>query len=194
MLVFGHAGITLGAVIIVQKVIRKKSGAGNSPAQPASPFYTFVNGIDFRVLLVGSLLPDIIDKPLGLVILRNSISAGRIYAHTLFSLILTTLGGIILYRSRRQKWLLVLAIGTLSHLILDTMWLEPFVLFWPLYGWSFTRQDTSEYFAHLAQDFTTHPDVFLGEIAGFIVAVVVGVMLLRKRKRLRDFLITGRLT
>jgi hypothetical protein len=49
--------------------------------------------IDYRLVLIASILPDIIDKPLGGVILKESVGNGRIYAHTfLFLLFLFGLG------------------------------------------------------------------------------------------------------
>lgn len=195
MLVFGHAGITLGAALIIQSAIREKPGTAvkEEAGQRVCSAISFINGLDLRLLLVGSLLPDIIDKPIGLVILRESMSYGRIYAHTLLFLLLIALGGFWLYRLKHKQWLLTLAIGTASHLILDGMWATPIVLLWPLLGTAFPRQDVSNYFLQLLQDLMTQPDVLIGEIVGVIVALVIGIMMRKKTKGLCNFLHKGQL-
>jgi len=95
--------------------------------------------IDIRILLIGSLLPDIIDKPVGLYFFRDTINNGRIYCHTLLFLIVITLIGLGIYRGLKQSWVLALSFGTFMHLILDSMWWTPRTLFWPLYGFSFEK-------------------------------------------------------
>lgn len=99
------------------------------------------NRVDIRLLLIGSLLPDIADKPLGLFLFQDIFGTGTIFCHTLLFLIVITLVGLYLYRSRKKTWLLVLSFGTFTHLILDMMWLTPRTLLWPLYGLSFERYD-----------------------------------------------------
>lgn len=83
---------------------------------------------------IGSILPDLIDKPLGHIILSGSLDYGRIYAHSgLFLLVLVVVG--IAYRRWKGSWiLLVLAIGVISHLVLDSMWELPVTLFYPILG------------------------------------------------------------
>jgi len=38
--------------------------------------------LDYRLVLVGSMLPDIIDKPLGGLVFREALESGRTYCHT----------------------------------------------------------------------------------------------------------------
>jgi membrane-bound metal-dependent hydrolase YbcI (DUF457 family) len=84
--------------------------------------------------MVGSILPDLIDKPLGHIILNGSIDYGRIYAHSGLFLV----GAIILglaYHRKRGSWIMMgLAIGVLSHFVLDSMWELPVTVFYPLLG------------------------------------------------------------
>ncbi len=83
---------------------------------------------------LGSILPDLIDKPLGHILLNSTIDFGRIYAHSgLFFIAILALG--IAYRWKRGSWLLMaLAAGVLSHLVLDSMWDLPVTLFYPFLG------------------------------------------------------------
>ena len=67
MLLFAHTGITLGTA----KIMARAAGWREKglPAQ-----------LDYRLVLIGSMLPDLIDKPLGGVI--PPLGNGRIYSHT----------------------------------------------------------------------------------------------------------------
>ena len=100
---------------------------------------SLANRIDIRLLLVSSLLPDIIDKPIGQLWLRGTLNNGRIFCHTLLFLLIITFIGVYLYRTRHRNWLLVLSGGVFTHLIFDEMWLMPGTLLWPLYGLAFER-------------------------------------------------------
>ncbi len=85
---------------------------------------------------LGSLLPDLIDKPLGFLI-SGTVGFGRIYAHTLLFLGVLLLAGAALWRgSSRRAGLLVITVaaGVLSHQLLDAMWFEPAAWYWPLFG------------------------------------------------------------
>ncbi|MFP3975182.1 MAG: hypothetical protein ACLFVK_03050, partial [Dehalococcoidia bacterium] len=53
--------------------------------------------IDYRIALIGSMLPDIIDKPLGIYIFTETFSNGRIYAHTLLFFLVLLLIGLFRY-------------------------------------------------------------------------------------------------
>ena len=90
--------------------------------------------IDIRILLIGSLLPDIIDKPLGYLIFPETLANGRIFCHTFLFLFLVIAIGLYFHRKVKSNWLLVLSFGTFTHLVFDQIWLAPHTLFWPLYG------------------------------------------------------------
>ena len=87
------------------------------------------NRLDLLFLAMGSMLPDIIDKPLGLLVF-GSPNMGRTFAHTFLFLLILTAVSIRLQdiRSASLTW------GVFVHLILDTMWSSPVTLLWPLLG------------------------------------------------------------
>ena len=85
--------------------------------------------LDLLFLALGSILPDIIDKPLGLLVFGTP-NMGRTFAHTLLFLLI--LGAISL--RLRDIRLASLTWGVLVHLILDSMWSSPVILLWPLLG------------------------------------------------------------
>jgi LexA-binding, inner membrane-associated putative hydrolase len=80
-------------------------------------------------LALGSMLPDIIDKPLGQLVYGTP-AMGRTFSHTLLFLLL--ISALALYL--RDGRLASLSGGVLSHLILDSMWASPVILLWPLFG------------------------------------------------------------
>lgn len=174
--------------------IPSASTSVGAPSRP-SRFSSLAKRIDIRVLLVGSLLPDIIDKPLGRFFLRDVFCNSRIFCHTLLFLLIISSAGIYLYRKRRQNWLLVLSFGTFTHLIFDWMWLSPHTLFWPLYGWTFARGANIGFACWLGGIFTslvTEPNsyAYTTEIIG---GVVLGFFLwhLIKAKALVSFITRG---
>ncbi|MGA9099427.1 MAG: metal-dependent hydrolase [Methanotrichaceae archaeon] len=104
MLLFAHLGLTLAAG-------------------------RFVRWVDLAFLALGSILPDIIDKPLGLIVFGTP-AMGRTFAHALlFLLVLVTLAVYL-----NDVRLASVSIGVSAHLILDFMWQTPVILFWPLLG------------------------------------------------------------
>ena len=85
--------------------------------------------IDHRLVIAGALLPDLVDVWTG----------GRWIAHTvLFSVVLLTVV-MLGTRGRRllRRQLLAIPIGTFLHLVLDGMWTDRNVFWWPVFGTSF---------------------------------------------------------
>jgi inner membrane protein len=188
MMVLAHAGITLGVTVLAGNVAIRKSKPGNHLASSLAAFY---RRIDFRILLVGALLPDIIDKPLGGIILRNQLGSGRIYAHTLLFLVALFLTGIMLYRLRSSLWMLVLAFGSFIHLILDSMWQMPRTLLWPFLGFDFERLPVENWISHWLNEFFTRADIFIPEFIGLGILLWFGIYLIN-RKKVGDFIRYGR--
>ena len=184
MLVFGHTGITLGATLLL-------SSTPSGMQCVTSRISSFIRRLDLRLVLIGSLLPDIIDKPLGHFIFRETISNGRIFSHTLLFLAIISLAGFLLYRRQERTWLLALAAGSFWHLILDEMWLAPRTLFWPAFGFSFEKLAIDNLFSHLLYNLFTYPKVYIPEIVGALVLAWFGLRLIR-RGQVLNFLKTGR--
>ena len=203
MLIFGHVGITLGAAVMLNGTLFKshrltseenkvrehpRSSSELVPDQNcssgsrASWFASLGNRIDIRLLLVGSLLPDIIDKPVGQLFFGDTLSNGRIFCHTLLFLILITLAGLYLYRSYTNNRLLALSFGTFMHLIFDQMWLEPRTLLWPLYGFAFAKIDLTYWTQNMLYALYTAPSVYVPEIVGVAILTWFVVRQVRRRK------------
>jgi len=209
MFVFGHAGITLGTAIALNGLLNKRhhtdinvnvSEAKHQPSvgitldpntlSMSSRLRSLVNSIDIRLLMFGSLIPDIIDKPVGQFFFRDTFSNGRIFCHTLLFLILITLGGLYLYYTRKKKWLLILSFGCLTHLILDAMWLNPKTLFWPLYGFSFERLELNYWSKDLLHNLLNNPLVWIPELVG-ISLISWFLWYLFRKGAIRTFIFKG---
>jgi len=203
MLIFGHTGVTLGAAVLLDGILTKRHSlsseekklreynehsAGALPAQDCfsgnrtSWFISLVNHIDVRLLLIGSLLPDIIDKPVGHLFFKATFSTGRIFSHTLLFLIVITLFALYLYRSRGKRWLLALSLGTFAHLMEDQMWLEPQTLLWPLHSFAFERIDLTYWVPGIIHALMTNPAVYIPELIGVSILIWFAVVLVQNRR------------
>jgi inner membrane protein len=169
---------------------QEQSSKNKSFQRTTSWFTSLANRIDIRLLLIGSLLPDIIDKPVGHFFFPDTFGTGRIFCHTLLFLILITLGGLYLYWSRKKTWLLVLSFGTFTHLILDGMWLHPKTLLWPLYGLSFERICLENWIENMLYDLLHQPVLIIPELTGAVI-IIWFVLLLARRGKLYAFLRRG---
>jgi hypothetical protein len=181
MLIFGHIGITLGIFFVYSYFAPRLKTI-----------------IDPRYLAVGALLPDFIDKPLGMIVFASTISNGRMISHTLiFSLTLFLLG-IYLYDKRSDIRVITLATGSFFHLMEDQMWATPQTLFWPLFGWSFPKDPIVDGLAFLlmllkesfiplfSQGFIPE-QTFIPEIIGMIVIVILALSWLKNRLRKENY-------
>lgn len=84
--------------------------------------------IDLRLVIFFTLLADIIDKPLGLWVFRETINNGRVWFHSLsVNLVLSVVIWLWL-----QEPVYVLALW--MHQLCDKMWERPWVALWPLTG------------------------------------------------------------
>ena len=133
MLVFGHVGITAAAarltdVTFSSEVLHnKKSGFRYNIASMLDKIRDKTGNLDYRMIIIGSMLPDIIDKSLFLLLNESGLFTGRSHAHTLLFALALLSAGIL----SRKSWLLTLALANLSHLFLDFIWDDPEILFWP---------------------------------------------------------------
>lgn len=91
--------------------------------------------VDVRFLALGAVLPDLIDLPLGTIVLSRTVSTGEAWAHSLLAPSLVTIAILVATRRgrRRRAWM-ALAVGMFLHLLLDGMWTNTVVFFWPFFG------------------------------------------------------------
>ena len=129
MLILGHLGCALAATQAGEAAYKRVFG---------QRFSAVAKLIDYRILAVGAMLPDIIDKPLAFILPGVLEGVGRNIGHTLlFSLLL-----LVFWRldsSRKLNFLLPLAIGSALHVLFDGMFTIPSTLLWPFMGWEFVN-------------------------------------------------------
>ncbi len=124
------------------------------------------------VAAIGAILPDLIDKPLGHILLKGTLDSGRIYAHTLLFLGIVLVAGILYWRSRSSSLLLVLGGGIMTHLVLDGMWNIPNTLFWPALG-GFLPHSYPDYFGNAFITEVTAPLEWLAGLSVVMIALEV---------------------
>jgi inner membrane protein len=213
MLLFGHLGITLAAGMLAKYGLAERATlevetkeAEPSPDPSSLPTHKKTHGkingissrallrshLDYRFLLVGSLLPDILDKPVGGIIFYNTFQSGRIFGHTLLLNIILIVLSIYILKKWGKTWLTVLASGSIVHLLLDRIWASPETFLWPAYGWSFPKVSPVDFFGWLSNliNILTNPAVYIPEIIGLGVLVWFAARLIMK-KQVRIFIRSG---
>jgi hypothetical protein len=157
MLLFGHIGLTLGIFFIISLLTRRK--------------------FSYSLIIICSILPDLIDKPLGRVILP--LGSGRLIGHTLALLLILIFIGIY--------WrILFIALASALHLIQDRMWEQPAILLWPMLGrFQFHEAiSVSDYVSGLARGFSPSLSLtFISEMAG--LAILMAFFAFEVQKHLR---------
>lgn len=136
-------------------------------------------------IVIGALLPDLIDKPLGRIILADTIGSGRIFAHTLLFGLLLILAGYYLYNKGKPE-LLIIAGASFCHLLEDQVWNKPVVFLWPLFGWEFPKDTISGSFIDyliiiFTRSYNPGPsNVFISEVIGLLIIIFATCKLLKK--------------
>jgi len=123
--------------------------------------------MDLRMLVLGALLPDLIDTPIGLLF-YDRLKGMRLATHGLVLASIVMVGVVLATRrGRPRKMWMPLAIGLLLHAVLDAMWLDPETLWWPFFGWGFSAAGPAtraEYVGGVIGD----PRMWLGEAVGMV--------------------------
>ncbi len=92
--------------------------------------------VDVRFLLLGALIPDLIDLPIGTVILVDRYSSSELWGHSLAAAsVYMAVVLIATRRGRRRRAWMALGVAWLFHLLLDGMWINEEVFLWPFFGW-----------------------------------------------------------
>jgi membrane-bound metal-dependent hydrolase YbcI (DUF457 family) len=175
MIFFGHIGITLLLVFLVFTFLKEK--------------------IDYRFLVIGAVLPDLIDKPIGQYLLNDIFHNGRIFAHTILFILLLVVLAAYMERKHRFAGVSVLALGAIAHITEDQIWRSPGTALWPLLGWEFPKRDVLDYAGYIWDALLHEPSAYVPEIVGLaIIAGFAWRFELYRPERVKAFLKTGRLS
>ena len=199
----GHIGFTLAGAVPAEYLIRRvvtlrrgnrhaeglAAGGVTTPAHRHAFAYSF---FDFRLVMIGSVIPDLLDKPIGFFLAPELVNNNlRTFGHGgLFALAVLALALAATYFLRNPQ-LIVMAGASMGHLVMDQMWLQKRTLLWPALGLEFRRGTTT-----LSEYITFHIHGLLrpelldyaawAVILGFLAYVVFSSSIL-------SFITTGRL-
>ena len=180
MIFFGHLGITTVAV----KTYEKTSNIGKKSEKK--------NFLDYRMVLIGAILPDLIDKPLSILFLDRFFHNTRIFAHTLiFNILLFGIGIYLLIKNNKNS-VFLLSVATTFHLILDSMWDYKETLLWPFFGWKFPARKSGTWIGNSMDRLISDPWYYIPEIIGFFVILFLFIRLI-KNKKVKEFISNGKL-
>ena len=139
---------------------------------------------DLRWVVFFSLLADLIDKPVGLVLFRETINNGRVYFHSLLVNLLLTAFLLL------AKKPLIYPLALWVHQFFDLMWNRPWVAMWPVTGTFGFRDLSNEQWVWSV----LNPYNLWSELAGLTVVVAFVLWFrLYKRPVLVALLSSGRL-
>lgn len=145
--------------------------------------------LDYRLALLGALLPDIVDKPLGRIVLRERYHSGRLWGHAL--LVNVALFCVIFFlRGRVKRRAVLVPIGSLLHLFEDGpgLWSKARVFWWPLFGAVMPQGNERGVLMYVNRTAVAE------EVAGaLILAFVLAGHKMLSRDGVRAFLRTGHL-
>ena len=187
MFILGHIGISLGIIMILGWYISKYVLKDDQPG-------SILGKIDFRIVAISAMFPDIVDKIIGMLILGEEVSNGRIFTHSVITMTILTIAILNLSRIKFSRLMIpaLYIFPAFLHLVLDFLWEEPGTLLWPFLGTGFPKigVEFGDYFELLL----SNPVAWMGEIIGTIIIVI---LFIRFRVYLREnlvlFLKKGRL-
>lgn len=108
----GHIAVTWGVASLLQK---------NDPG---------LARLDYRLLGLCALAPDLIDKPLAILVFTGAYTSQLIAHSLILNMMLLVLA--LLWWRRALPYVLAFS----SHLVADRMWHHTESFWWPLFGWN----------------------------------------------------------
>lgn len=148
--------------------------------------------IDYRYILAGAVLPDLIDGVLHLAGVADGPS-GRAVAHTLLAVMAVAVLIILGVRHKERRLAVFgIPVGWLLHLVGDGMWEIPKTFLWPAFGTRFASEPAEPYSWDLFTDPFAHAVTWGAELVGLGILVWFFVAFrLGEGNRLRLFLKDG---
>ncbi len=144
--------------------------------------------IDYRFILLGAVLPDVIDGILTLVTDLPS----RSFSHTILSVIVVAVVVLLTTKGETRLAVFGLAVGWLTHLVADAMWQAPRTFLWPTFGTDFPTTPAEPYSWDLFVHPLDHLATWVGELVGLaILAWFYVAFELGKGDRMKRFMADG---
>lgn len=123
--------------------------------------------IDYRFVLLGAVLPDLVDGVLGRWFYEGP--AGRWIAHSLLAVIVVTVAILAGFRGEARLAVFGIGVGWLLHLVGDGMWAAPETFFWPAFGTDFATAPAEPYSWDLIAHPLDHLATWSGEAVGLAI-------------------------
>ena len=125
---------------------------------------------------LGSILPDLVDKPVGLLLFPGIFGTGRIFFHALLIFFLILFIGILISTKYPRTGILIIAVaaGVITHQVLDAMWLQPANWYWPALG-PFKGHSRPDFFIDAFWRTIQNPTEWLAGIAILAFLIIAAV-------------------
>ncbi len=173
MFIFGHVGLTICLLLIALLILKKNDD---------------IYKLDFRLIAIFAILPDIIDKSIGHLIFYDTLNNGRLFCHTLIFLVIFCF---IFYLIIGTYWW-IYSFPIITHQLFDRMWEAPNTWLWPGYGFEFKSFDINVW-EHWYSALISNPYIISTEILGVIVLLFLFIYFkLYVRNHFICFIKTGR--
>jgi hypothetical protein len=137
--------------------------------------------IDYRLVALGSLLPDMVDRAIRAASRRTWRRDQHLLGHTLLLNAPVVVAGIGLARRRRDARILGVGAAAMTHLLVDPVIRSPHTLLWPLFGLAFPESRG-----------LNRPLTILTQLTAGAV-VLATLFTLQRRGRLNDLIARGKL-
>ena len=108
-----------------------EGAAQATPREDATQRSSIADAVDYRLVALGALLPDLIDKPIVWVLFPNPDAGGHHIGHSLFVGLALLLPGLYLLAWRGKAGLALVGAAHLSHILSDSVTHVPRSLLWP---------------------------------------------------------------
>jgi hypothetical protein len=124
----------------------------------------------------GSVLPDLFVKSLGNTFLISNLKYGNFFFHGLIIILLFFFFGLIIWRYYQSVSFLVLGFGVLIHQVVDKMWKQPTIWYYPFLGQYVTKPPSDFFLQVISTEFSSETEWIF-----FIVIIIVALVLYHYR-------------
>ena len=159
----------------------------------AQKYLDMTEDVDYRLVALAAVGPDLIDKPLAWAYFYKRYKAAVLFAHTLIAHL-----AVIVLTVFRLPQMTIYTAAFVGHMALDRIWMFPNTFYWPFRGWRFHvwgKRGSEQEKIGLAYwfAFTRRPELWVWEVGGLIaLAIFAWRHRLHKPANLLQFILTGR--
>ncbi|MDD1657525.1 MAG: metal-dependent hydrolase [Methanomicrobiales archaeon] len=86
------------------------------------------------IAVLGSILPDLVDKPLALFLFPGQSSVGQTFVHMLCAILIVLAATLLVYHWYPDRLLFLFPAAVLLHQVMDLSWVDPVTWLYPVLG------------------------------------------------------------